>query len=348
LQEAGNILRRAVGLETPPPAPALTSSTPIQHTLQAVEALGIALPSGEAIAALPNSSALVASASSSDLDRVTIHGIASDREQRHLVLVSSQNQVLDVLTEAQQEILRQRIIMELAEFWRDRHQALAQAQPALPLPPPRPTARMLPPIRWFYQLMQWEQRSDVALATNLFQESALTLYFDPDREMQWMEGQATDPQWERLLASNVPPAVAVTPYTPEAVVRSQLAALAKGTSLMPIGSAERSGELAVLGSPSTGIQQINPQQINLQQINLQQMLASTSVALEPYSPGTLQEQGFELSKSTALEPYVETSAQLVEYVKHPLEQVLEWLDRGMAWLEDRILAVRHWWNQFRR
>lgn len=331
LQEAGNILRRAVGLETPPPTPALTSSTPIQHTLQAIEALGVALPSGAAIAALPGSTALVASDPAS-LTTVTIQGIASDREQQHLVLVSSRNQLLDVLTEAQQEILRQRIIVELAEYWRDRHQARAKAQPALPLPPPRPTSRMLPPVRWFYQLMQWEQRSDIALATNLFQESALTLYFDPDREMERVEGQATIPDWDRLIASAVHPPTTMTPYPAEMALRSQLAALEKGTSLTWVGEEAASTDLSVFGPPTT---------------DLQPTLVSTSVALESYGLSELQGQPSGLSPSTTLEPYVETKAQLVEYVKHPLEQVLEWLDRGMAWLENRMMALRDWWNQQR-
>lgn len=336
LQQAGNILRRAVGLETPPPTPALNASTPIQHTLQTVEALGIALPSGAAIAALPGTSALApGDGTSSSLAHVTLQGIASDRENGHLVLVVNSNQIMDVLTESQQEMLRQRIVMELAEFWRDRHQAIAQAQPALPLPPPRPTPRMLPPVRWFYHLMQWEQQSEVALATNLFQETALAVYRDPHREAEGIAGQkALD--WDTLRVAADPRSTTVAPSPFHQLtqrMRSQWAALSAETNRLPIPAGQSSGD------PTVAIAAPAP---------LQPVHASPSVALEPRSSDALETQAAaDLSNSMAVEPYVDTSAQLVEYVKHPLEQVLEWLDKGMAWLEDQILSLRHWWNKFR-
>jgi hypothetical protein len=40
--------------------------------------------------------------------------------------------------------------------------------------------------------------------------------------------------------------------------------------------------------------------------------------------------------------WIETEAQLVSYVKHPLEQVLEWIDKGMAWVEAQIAKLWHW------
>ena len=336
LQQAGNILRRAVGLETPPSTPALNASTPIQHTLQAVEALGIALPSGAAIAALPSISALApGDGKPSSPTRVTLQGIASDRDNGHLVLVVNPNQIMDVLTESQQAMLRQRIVMELAEFWRDRHQAIAQAQPALPLPPPRPTPRMLPPVRWFYRLMQWEQQSEVALATNLFQETTLTVYRDPHREAQRIEEQKPL-DWDTLIAAPESTPATASPSLVHQLtqkMRSQWAALSAETNRLPLPAGQPSGH------PTVAIAAPAP---------LQPVHASPSVALEPCSSDALETQaGADLSNSMAVEPYVDTSAQLVEYVKHPLEQVLEWLDKGMAWLEDQILSLRHWWNKFR-
>jgi hypothetical protein len=41
---------------------------------------------------------------------------------------------------------------------------------------------------------------------------------------------------------------------------------------------------------------------------------------------------------------IEAEVSLVTYVKHPLEQVLEWLDRGMLWIEERIAKVWEWWR----
>lgn len=36
---------------------------------------------------------------------------------------------------------------------------------------------------------------------------------------------------------------------------------------------------------------------------------------------------------------IETEAILMEYVKHPLEQALEWLDRSLAWLEEMLIVL---------
>lgn len=105
---------------------------------------------------------------------VRIRGVASLLENRTLVLVTDDNQILDLLTPEQQAVLRQRIIWEVADYG---HQVrlLRQSQPALtPLPvmeDDRP--HLLPPVRWFRQFMAWMQTGPVAVSTNLFQESAL-------------------------------------------------------------------------------------------------------------------------------------------------------------------------------
>ncbi|MEO1146154.1 MAG: hypothetical protein AAFY26_11255 [Cyanobacteria bacterium J06638_22] len=335
LKQAGNILRRAVGLETPPPTPALNASTPIQHTLQAVEALGIALPSGAAITTLSGSNALVKEEPPSSLAPVALQGIASDRETGHLVLVADHNHILDVLTDAQQQMLRQRIVMELAQFWRDRQRTLAEAQPVLPLPPLRPSPRMLPPVRWFYRLMQWEQQSEIALATNLFQETALIVYSNPRQNVPAGHEQAVL-DWDGLKTIADPTPLTGVPQLyqlAQGTMRSQLAALGTETALRPIPADVSSDDPVVAIAPASPDQTVH---------------AAASSEIEQRSSNALETQSPSgLSNSTAMEPYVETSAQLVEYVKHPLEHVLEWLDKGMAWLEDQILILRHWWNKFR-
>jgi len=40
--------------------------------------------------------------------------------------------------------------------------------------------------------------------------------------------------------------------------------------------------------------------------------------------------------------WIEAEVKLVTYEKHPLEQVLEWLDRGMLWIEEKIANVVKW------
>ena len=44
---------------------------------------------------------------------------------------------------------------------------------------------------------------------------------------------------------------------------------------------------------------------------------------------------------TKLEDWIETPATAVGYVKHPLAQLLEWVDQILLWLEERLLALWH-------
>ena len=106
---------------------------------------------------------------------VTIQGIASLISTGKLVLVAIDNQVMDVLTIEQQTHLKQRIIWEMANYWRYwRRHYIAQAHPTL-LQPPEDRATLLPPVRVFRQLMAWVQSGPIAIAANLFQESALVV-----------------------------------------------------------------------------------------------------------------------------------------------------------------------------
>lgn len=43
--------------------------------------------------------------------------------------------------------------------------------------------------------------------------------------------------------------------------------------------------------------------------------------------------------------YWEIKATSVEYVKHPLEQLLSWLDQGMVWLEKVITKIWQWFQE---
>ncbi len=47
----------------------------------------------------------------------TVRGIASQLENRNLVLVTAENEILDILTRQQQEKLQDRIIGEIADYW---------------------------------------------------------------------------------------------------------------------------------------------------------------------------------------------------------------------------------------
>lgn len=73
-------------------------------------------------------------------------------------------------------------------------------------------------------------------------------------------------------------------------------------------------------------------------------LTATETTTEPSSssPGTITPHA---SPKDAIDPafdWVETEATSVGYVKHPLEQILEWLDDIMLWLENLVVAIWQW------
>jgi hypothetical protein len=190
------------------PGSALSTDTPIRKTLAALTSFQVSLPASQDVLLLPAESesdlerelALYArnhpekpttiqmkqvnstsvaidsgAASISDVAAVRIQGIASLLENGSLVLVTTRNQVLDVLTFEQQTALTRRMVGELASYWRQRRLTTPSQQPLLsnylPLAKVQPNA--LPPIRLFQAVMAWMQRGSVAVALDLFQESRL-------------------------------------------------------------------------------------------------------------------------------------------------------------------------------
>ncbi len=104
-----------------------------------------------------------------------IRGVASVLTTRTLVLVTADNQILDMLTPQQQQRLMQRIYGEVANYKRQRRlvqKSHWQFTERVPMPT-KDGYNILPPIRVFWQVMAWVQTSPVARATNLFGESRL-------------------------------------------------------------------------------------------------------------------------------------------------------------------------------
>ena len=96
---------------------------------------------------------------------ITIRGIASLLDTRSLVLVTSENCSLDILSREQQNALQSSIQQKLSKY----AQRLSQAKQEQ-LPQSRSS------LSWLGNLMQWVQQSPVAIATDLFGESRITYY----------------------------------------------------------------------------------------------------------------------------------------------------------------------------
>ncbi|NEO43957.1 MAG: hypothetical protein F6K55_07390 [Moorea sp. SIO4A3] len=105
---------------------------------------------------------------------ILIQGVSCLLDNRGLVLVTVENQILDILTPQQQQKLISRISWELADLlrkWRLAHSLYGKkASPSLATLDHPP---IFPPIRLFWRLMAWVQTSPVAIAINLFGESRI-------------------------------------------------------------------------------------------------------------------------------------------------------------------------------
>ncbi len=103
-----------------------------------------------------------------------VGGIASFLETRRLVLVTPANELLDILSPTQEKKLQQRIRLELANYWYERRLQLASSTtpgliPSFSVHP----INVLPPVRFFWEVMRWMQTGSIAIAVNLFGESSL-------------------------------------------------------------------------------------------------------------------------------------------------------------------------------
>jgi hypothetical protein len=110
-----------------------------------------------------------------------VQGIASFIPARTLVLVGRENQILDILTPEQQEMLEGRITWEIANGGSGRRE-IAQKELKFNLGLESAAKKaQLPPVRRFWELMAWVQTSPVALKRNQFGESILAVKKAIDR-----------------------------------------------------------------------------------------------------------------------------------------------------------------------
>lgn len=215
-------------------AHAITPSVdrPIHETLRAIALLEVSLPDGQNTLLLPAAASsnperelavyirqhpdhpkldhaaieLSPESTAPDLTAVRIQGVASLLVSQRLVLVTTRNQILDILSLEQQTQLARRIVWETASYWRQQRLVQIPAAPLLVsnyLPLPKPQKHALLPIRLFQKTMAWMQRGSVAIAANLFQESRLAIaapaiplsFANPNAQLK-----SAQPTWEGMEA----------------------------------------------------------------------------------------------------------------------------------------------------
>ena len=137
-----------------------------------------------------------------------IHGVATLIETRTLVLVTVDNQILDILTPQQQQKLASKISWEMADLLRQWRLAQSSERKRVQrLGTTVNQRRLLPPMRLFWQLMAWVQTSPVAIAANLFQES--TLVSSPKLKTSQLKVKRFNLQSSNLQSSNLQPSTPI-------------------------------------------------------------------------------------------------------------------------------------------
>ncbi len=267
-------------------------------------------------------------------------GIASCLTTQQLVLVTVQNQILDILTREQQGRLRQRMGWELSHYWRDRRRLESTtAYRALPLPPVRVQPRMLLLVRWFYQVMAWEQTGQVAIAADWFEESALVLYVSPESPAAPQTANEGDLWDDDTLSGWLGEADASTAYSPELTASGAARAPAPSN---PSRLAGRSPQPQLSGTAAVSV----ADQHRATQTWVSSSTTDGAIAphTQPESAGAIARtrastQSSDLSAPTS---YIDTKAKLVRYEMHPLERLLHWIDRSVLWVEEHVEVLVRW------
>jgi hypothetical protein len=295
------------------------------------------------------------------LQSLRVRGIASLLDSRKLVLTTGQNQILDILTPPQQTQLQQQIIWELASYWRTQRLLLQQQLAAMLPPLPADQPHLLPPVRVLRRLMAWVQTGSVAIAANLFREAELIRAapvlkatfqmlraMNPDqieypgRIEHWLLEQIDQMSLSRSKpgsdSGDVAGAIVIAGST---ALKSQRPAARTMRGWFQRqdrsqGETSRVDPILVKGHTPRALPAASQGRSPVKADGISKVSASR--AMEQAEHG-FQDNSLSApivatqTTPTTSSSWIETKATLVGYIKHPLEQFLEWLDLGMLWLE---------------
>lgn len=193
---AGRQLKQAVRQTDEPQLP--PSDTPIQRVLETAVGWCPSFElSGEKGKGAENGGA-IAPGNLPISDR-EIQGIATQLENRTLVLVNSHNQIEDNLNPQQQQELQKLITLQVSDYFHQRILAEeAKAKLINQLPPLEDNPHILPPIRWFRKVISWIQTGPVASLVNLFQEENLAINLETRTQQLKLKSQQLKQQNEQL------------------------------------------------------------------------------------------------------------------------------------------------------
>jgi hypothetical protein len=305
-------------------------------------------------AILPSTSTQTITATA--ISEILIRGIASVLENKQLVLVTVDNQVLDILTKEQQKQLNQRIILEIAKI---DHQLPLQLKPCGEIAP------KFRPLGGFWQIMAWVQTSGIALRLNLFGESNL---LSPTQELSQQAYMTFWPTPPLLPGSNLTFGGFSFVHN---LLKYYLYPVTTGLGfrgLLPPFEMEKLPLDSVLESE---LAQESLQMRSLFQFTASSIGSKTSQAEIFQNHSDLSEAPLvplatilTTSNSAEMAPppqmanrlpkhqpdWLEVKSVSVGYLKHPLEEILGWVDVIMTRLETVVAEVWQWakekWQNF--
>jgi len=106
---------------------------------------------------------------------LVIRGISCVIENRQLVLTTADNEILDVLSLEQQNLLRQSIRAEMANYWYERRLQWSMSQKMLGFIPlvNEQTEKVLPPVQLLWKTLHWLETQSFRPQLPQFNQSAL-------------------------------------------------------------------------------------------------------------------------------------------------------------------------------
>jgi len=345
--------------QTPP-----TADTPIQRVLLLVNDLS----SEEAIANIPTTKTLpfflstvratlrfkfftVATPSASSCNTV-VRGIATQLSNRTLVLITAQNEILDILTPQQQQKIQERIIGEVANYWHF-------------VPPSSP-----PLVLFSHQALAFLDRTvaelessrlapvsevAIALAHRSWElvdlvKTRLSVSLSGKAQLNDTRYSAVDPDPAQTHTFRIQALIwAAIDYFFGNRGRSELGQTTPTdrTLKLPAGSKPRRKRLPHRGSASKLPKAQLPSRAQVVNADVDPWLTFSDLFGDP-SEGEIEISRQSSSQGTQIESapeWIETHATVMGYVKHPLEQLLKWLDRAVLWLEELVVRVLQWVQQ---
>lgn len=419
-QLAGRRLQQFLGITHSPSLPQLPpSDMAVRRVLEVAQSFYLPAAQANKAAVTENAKPISFTVKGRE-NKSQIAGIATQQEQRNLVLVNDENEILDILTSEQQQQLNEKIILEVESYLQQRHLIEpVQEESSITLPPPEQKANS-GPGRLLQNAIDWVKTGPVATVVNLFQEDnqqlnqfenrrqqlkakseelkyrheELTHKINPNSEASKTDGISSIDRAianletetgnitqsvvhstqkflhqvkTRLLNPSTPVAAEIEdpwlttedlfgkPQSPKTNQRPTHKNPASAVALPPstLSDIPTGNSIQNLIKRYLQPQQqlaVRPQQksdLTVHQKSVKE-ITKTPANVSSLDTTSTSKKSVTSTRQATANPeteWIETAAKPVGYVKHPLERILEWLDRAMLWLEELLIKAWDWLQQ---